>query len=124
MAIGAVAGALNTMLSSVSDRSVEIATLRAVGFSRTATFIGTWTEALLLTVVGAGVGAVVSMLLFNGWEASTRAGGGGQIGFDLQVSRDVVFQAWTLALIIGVIGGALPALRAARMPLIRAMRGA
>ena len=123
MAIGAVAGALNTMLSSVSDRSVEIATLRAVGFSRTATFIGTWTEALLLTVVGAGVGAAVSVLLFNGWEASTRAAGSGQIGFDLQVSWNVVFQAWMLALIIGVIGGALPALRAARMPIIRAMRG-
>ena len=123
MAVGATAGALNTMLSSVSDRSVEIATLRAVGFSRTAAFIGTWVEALLLTIIGAAVGAAVSVLLFNGWEASTRAGGSGQIGFDLRVSLEILAQAWVLALIIGVVGGALPAFKAARIPLIRAMRG-
>ena len=123
MAIGATAGALNTMLSSVSDRSVEIATLRTVGFGRTSAFVGTWAESLLLTAVGAAIGAAVSVVLFNGWEASTRAAGSGQIGFELQVTFDAVLQAWMLALAIGVVGGALPALKAARAPLIRAMRG-
>jgi len=121
MAIGAAAGALNTMLSSVSDRSVEIATLRAIGFSGLAAFVGTWIEALLLSAIGAAVGAAISLVLLNGWQAST-LGGGGQIAFDLQVSADILGQAILLALVIGIIGGALPAIKAARMPLIKAMR--
>ena len=109
------------MLSSVSDRSVEIATLRAIGFSGLAAFVGTWIEALLLSAIGAAVGAAISLVLLNGWQAST-LGGGGQIAFDLQVSADILGQAILLALVIGIIGGALPAIKAARMPLIKAMR--
>lgn len=121
MAIGATAGALNTMLSSVSDRAVEIATLRAIGFSGVAAFLGTWSEALLLTLIGALTGVAVSVLVFTGFSASTQSGGG-QIAFDLQVTGQIIAQAGALALVIGLFGGALPALKAARMPLIKAMR--
>lgn len=121
MAIGATAGALNTMLSSVADRAVEIATLRAIGFSGLAAFVGTWIEALVLTLVGAGLGVLVAVLMFSGLSASTQ-GGSGQIAFNLQITGTIVAQSGLLALAIGLVGGALPALRAARMPLIQAMR--
>ncbi len=123
MAIGATAGALNTMLSSVSDRAVEIATLRAIGFSRLAAFVGTWVEALVLTLIGAAIGTAIAVVLFSGWQASTQGGSAGQIAFDLKVSWGIVAQAGLLALAIGIVGGALPALKAARLPLIQAMRG-
>jgi putative ABC transport system permease protein len=121
MAIGATAGALNTMLSSVSDRSVEIATLRAIGFSGFAAFIGTWIEALILTLIGGGIGLGIAMIVFSGFSTSTQ-GSGGQVAFDLTITADIVTQAGLLAMIIGLIGGAIPALKAARMPLLQAMR--
>ncbi|SDR47060.1 FtsX-like permease family protein [Pseudovibrio sp. Tun.PSC04-5.I4] len=123
MAIGATAGALNTMFSSVSDRAVEIATLRAIGFSGVAAFVGTWVEALLLSLIGAGIGGITAFLLFNGYQSSTQ-GAGGQIAFDLQVTWYIVGQAGALALVVGFFGGAFPAFKAARMPIVKAMRGA
>jgi len=121
MAIGAAAGALNTIYSSVSDRTVEIATVRALGFSRAAAFLGTWAEALALTLVGAGVGVLASYLILDGWAASTVGADNMQIGFHLDLTPGQIGQAAGLALLIGIIGGGLPALRAARMPLRLAM---
>ena len=122
MAIGATAGALNTMLSSVSDRATEIATLRTVGFSRLAAFVSTWIEAVLLTLVGAALGAVISVLVYSGWQTATSGGNAAQITFALSVTPGVMLKAGLLALMIGLIGGALPAIRAARMPLTSAMQ--
>lgn len=65
MAVGATAGALNTMMSSVSDRTIEIATLRALGFGRLPAFIATWTEAF----VPAAVGVLVGLLAHIQWMA-------------------------------------------------------
>lgn len=121
MAIGATAGALNTMLSSVSDRSVEIATLRAIGFSGFAAFAGTWVESLILTMIGGGIGLVFAVALFSGFSTSAQSGGG-QVAFDLKITANIIAQAGFLALIIGLIGGAIPALKAARMPILQAMR--
>ena len=123
MAAGAVIGALTTMYSSVSDRSTEIATVRTIGFSRMAAFIGTWVEAMLLTALGCAVGVSAAWVGLDGWSASTTGADQTQIGFQLALSGDLIAQAVVLALVIGAIGGGLPALNATRIPLRLAMTG-
>lgn len=122
MAIGASAGSLNTMMNSVSDRSVEIATVRALGFSRLSAFVGTWIEAMLLAAVGVLCGLALSWLVFNGWQASTIGANNARMAFQLAVTGDVMLTAGLLGLAIGIIGGGLPAIAATRLPLATALR--
>lgn len=122
MAIGATAGALNTMMSSVADRTVEIATVRALGFSRLSAFLATWFEAIALATIGVVIGISVSWLGFNGWQASTVGANNTSVGFLLAVTPDVMFTAGLLGLAVGVLGGALPAITATRLPLTAALR--
>ena len=122
MAVGATAGALNTMMSSVSDRTVEIATLRLLGFGRLPAFTATWVEAVLLSVAGAALGILTSWIVFNGWQASTMGADNTKMAFQLDVTADVALTAGLLGLVIGIIGGALPALAATRLPLTSALR--
>ncbi|MGL1381521.1 FtsX-like permease family protein, partial [Vibrio parahaemolyticus] len=74
MALGALAGALNTMYSSVAARSSEIATLRAIGFRRFPAFFGTLVEALVLALIGGVIGAAATWLAFDGLTAATLGG--------------------------------------------------
>ncbi|EJL49682.1 ABC-type antimicrobial peptide transport system, permease component [Rhizobium sp. CF122] len=122
MALGATAGALNTMMSSVSDRAVEIATVRALGFSRLSAFIATWAEAVALAAVGVIFGLVVSWFVFNGWQASTIGVNNASISFQLTINEGVLLTAGLLGLSVGIVGGALPAFYATRLPLTAALR--
>lgn len=122
MAIGATAGALNTMMSSLSDRTVEIATARALGFNRLSAFLATWLEALLLSSVGVGLGLVLSWLTLNGWQTSTLGANNARMAFRLIVNGDVMATAALVGIAIGAIGGALPAIAAARLPITAALR--
>jgi putative ABC transport system permease protein len=122
MAVGATAGALNTMMSSVSDRTVEISTLRLLGFGRLPAFAATWVEAVALSISGAALGILASRLAFNGWQASTMGANNTKMAFQLDVTTDVALTAGLLGLAIGIIGGALPALAATRLPLTSALR--
>ncbi len=123
MALGALAGALNTMYSSVAARSVEIATLRAIGFSGFPAFVGTLAESLLLAVIGGILGAVATYLVFDGFTASTLGAGFTQVVFSFRLTPGLVAQGLALALIVGLIGGLLPAIRAARMPIVQGLQG-
>ncbi len=114
MAIGALAGALNTMYASVSSRAAEIATLRVIGFSGFSAFMGTMVEALVLSALGALLGVAICAVGFNGLSASTLGAGFTQVAFRLQIGPQIISQAVTLALIIGLIGGIFPGWRAAR----------
>ncbi|RWX81581.1 ABC transporter permease [Neorhizobium lilium] len=122
MAVGATAGALNTMMSSVSDRTVEIATIRALGFSRLSAFLGTWVEAIILASAGVALGLATAWLAFNGWQASTIGANSARMAFQLTVTPDVMLTAGLLGLAIGILGGALPAIAATRLPLTAALR--
>jgi putative ABC transport system permease protein len=122
MAIGATAGALNTMMSSVSDRTVEIATVRALGFSRLSSFLATWFEAVTLAAAGVALGTLASWFAFNGWQASTVGTNNARIGFNLAVTPDVMLTAGLLGLGIGLLGGAIAAIAAIRLPLTAALR--
>lgn len=122
MAIGATAGALNTMMSSVADRKVEIATVRALGFSRLSAFLATWFEAVAFAGFGVVIGVLLSWLGLNGWQASTVGANNASVGFLLAVTPDVMMTAGVLGLAVGVLGGALPAIAATRLPLTAALR--
>lgn len=115
MAIGALAGALNTMYSSVAARAAEIATLRIIGFSGTAAFVGTMAEALALSAVGGVLGVILALAAFGGRETSTLGAGFTQLVFRFEMSPAILASAIMLALTIGFIGGILPGLRAARI---------
>jgi putative ABC transport system permease protein len=118
MAIGALAGALNTMYSSVAARGTEIATLRAIGFGGFPTFAGTLAEALVLAVLGGILGVAVAALMFHGYTASTLGSNFTQVVFTFKVTPALCLSALTLALVVGFIGGVLPAIRAARLPIV------
>jgi putative ABC transport system permease protein len=123
MAFGSLAGALNTMYSSVAARATEIATLRAIGFGGFSTFVGTLVESLILAAIGGLIGAAATYLIFDGFTASTMGGSFSQVVFNFQLSPRLIGQGLLLALIVGLIGGLFPALRAARMPIIAGLYG-
>lgn len=123
MAAGAAVGTLTTMYGSVADRSVEIATVRTLGFSRMAAFFGTWIEALTLTAVGCAIGVVASYGVLDGWDASTVGADRTQIAFELALGPALVAKGIVLSMLIGALGGGLPAFGAARLPLRLAMAG-
>ena len=124
MALGAVFGALNTMYSAISARAVEIATLRAIGFGATPVVASVFAEALLLALTGSAVGALVAWLFFNGNHVSTNPGNTpSQVTFTLDVTPQLIASGVLCALVIGVLGGLFPALRAARRPVAMALRG-
>jgi putative ABC transport system permease protein len=121
MALGALFGALNTMYSAVSARTVEISTLRAIGFGSTAVVVSVMVEALLLALAGALAGAALAWGLFNGNPFST-GGSLGQVSLQLHVGAELIVTGIVWALTIGLIGGLFPAIRAARLPVAMGLR--
>jgi putative ABC transport system permease protein len=123
MAVGAVFGALNTMYSSVSARTREIATLRALGFGGGAVVVSVMLESIALALVGGGGGAVLAYLVFNGFRAATMNWQSfSQITFAFAVTPHLLVQGIVWATLIGLRGGLLPAIRAARQPIAAALR--
>jgi len=123
MAIGAMFGALNTMFAAVAARAREIATLRAIGFPGLPVVVAVMLETMLLALVGGLIGGGLAWLIFNGYSASTMAGGSvGQLAFQLHVTPELLWTGLKWALAIGFIGGLFPAVRAARLPVTTALR--
>jgi putative ABC transport system permease protein len=117
MAVGAVFGAVNTMYSAVDARVREIATLRAIGFGGTAVVISVMVESLLLAIPGALLGVAIAWLLFNGRAISSLG-----LTFPLAVTPGLLGLAVIWALVIGLIGGLAPSIRAANLPVATALR--
>jgi putative ABC transport system permease protein len=117
MAVGAVFGAVNTMYSAVDARAREIATLRAIGFGGTAVVISVMVESLLLAIPGALIGVAIAWVLFNGRAISSLG-----LTFPLAVTPGLLELAVVWALVIGLIGGLAPSIRAANLPVATALR--
>jgi putative ABC transport system permease protein len=125
MCLGAMFAALNTMYASVSARTREIATLRAIGFGPLPVIISVLTEAMMLALVGGLIGAMIAYVFFNGMTVSTLGGSTfTQLVFNFRVTPQLVMTGMALALLIGFLGGLLPAVRAARMQVTTALREA
>jgi putative ABC transport system permease protein len=117
MAIGATLGAVNSLYAIVDSRQREIATLRAIGFSPAAVVLAVLLESLLLALPGALLGSALAWLLFDGLAASPFG-----YSFRLSVTSSLAVLGIEWALAMGLVGGMLPGLRAARMPVVRALR--
>jgi putative ABC transport system permease protein len=124
MALGAMFAALNTMYAAVGTRAREIATLRAIGFGGTPVVVSVMMESLLLALAGGVIGALLAYVLFNNMAVSTLSANFTQIVFQFSVTPALVRNGVFIALVIGMIGGFLPALRAARLPVTTALRAA
>jgi putative ABC transport system permease protein len=122
MAIGAVAGALNSMYAAVAARTREIATLRAIGFRGAPVVMSVMIETVLLALAGGAAGALVAWLLFHHFTASTMGPNHGAVVFDFRVTPALMGEGLKWALVIGFLGGLFPALRAARIPVTDALR--
>lgn len=122
MAVGAVFGALNTMYAAVAVRTREIATLRAMGFRGTPVIVSVMIETLLLAFLGGSLGALVAWLVFNGYTASTLGANFSAVVFSFDVTPALLWNGLKWALTMGLLGGLLPALRAARMPVTVGLR--
>ncbi len=123
MSIGALAGAVNTFYSTVTARAVEMATLRAVGFSAGAVMFGVLAEALVVGLVGAACGAGLAWLLFNGNTVSMLAGlNNSQLVYSMRVTNGLLILGIVWGCVTGLAGGVFPAVRAARLPVATALR--
>ena len=122
MAIGAVFGALNTMYSAVAERGREIATMRALGFGGGAVVFSFLVEALLISFVGGAIGCV-AVLPLNGlttgtmnWQTFS------QLAFAFRITPALLLAGIVFALLMGLLGGLPPAMRAAWRPVAVALR--
>jgi putative ABC transport system permease protein len=123
MGIGAVFGAINTMYTAVASRTREIATLRALGFARVPILISVVAESILLSLAGGVIGGALAYLGFNGYQTATLNWQTfSQVAFAFAVTPPLLAQGIAAAVVMGVIGGMLPAIRAARLPVITALR--
>lgn len=122
MGIGATFGALNTMYAAVATRRREIAILRSLGFGAAPIVGAVMLEALVLALGGGALGAALAWYVFDEYTVSTLGANFSQVVFAFRVSPALVTDALRWALVIGLLGGLLPALDAARTPLTGALR--
>ena len=120
--IGAMIGATITMNAQVANRQREIGTLRALGFSRRSILTSFLLESLVLATIGGAIGAVASLGLQFVKITMLNAGTWSEIVFAFEPTPAILLRSMFLAGFMGVVGGFLPAIRAARVSPIEAMR--
>lgn len=124
MGIGAVFGAMNTMYAIVSQRTREIGTLRALGFSRFSILLSFVMESVLLALVGGVLGCLLAVPM-NGFTAGTgQTQSFSELAFAFKITPGIVLTGMIFAALMGLIGGLLPAVRASQMPITKALREA
>jgi ABC-type antimicrobial peptide transport system permease subunit len=122
MILGATLGAMNTMFSSVASRKRELATMRALGFKRRDVLLSVVVEAVVVAGL-AGIAGVLLALPVNGIATGTANFiTFSEVAFNFTISWGVALFAIALAIVAGVIGGLLPAITAARLPITQALR--
>lgn len=122
MAFGAIFGALNTMYSAVAERGREIATMRALGFSSWNVLLSFLFEALLISIVG-GILGCIAVIPLNGFTTSTmNFQTFSNLAFAFRITFDLLLMGIMFALVMGVLGGLLPAIRASIRPVAVALR--
>jgi putative ABC transport system permease protein len=123
MAVGAVFGAILTMYTAVSTRTREIATLRALGFNTASVIVSVLAESLILGAIGGLAGGMLAFVAFNGYQTSTiNFQTFSQVAFAFAVTPWLLLQGLGWALTMALVGGLLPALKAARLPIASALR--
>lgn len=121
MGVGAVFGAMNTMYAVVAARTREIGTLRALGFSRSSILTAFVLESTCLAVVGGLIGCLVA-LPANGVSSAAGGANFAEVAFAFRITGGSLALGMGLAVLMGIAGGLLPAVRAARLPITAALR--
>ncbi|MBP6007305.1 MAG: ABC transporter permease [Rhodoferax sp.] len=122
--IGAVVGAMITMFAAVAQRVGEIGTLRAVGFRRSAVLVAFLLESLLLSLVGGVVGLAAASLMQSVDISTTNFQTFSELAFQFKLTPIIAVQTLAFALLMGFVGGFIPAWRAARMKIVDCLREA
>jgi ABC-type antimicrobial peptide transport system permease subunit len=120
--MGAVVGAMITMYAAVANRTVEIGTMRALGFRRKVILASFLFESLLISLAGATIGICAALFLTNFDVSTTNWDTFSELAFSFEISNAIVVNSYIFALVMGVIGGFLPAVRASRLRIINALR--
>ncbi len=121
---GAMIGAMITMYASVANRTVEIGTLRALGFQRRSVLSAFLIESLFIALLGAGVGLVCATLLSFLTISTTDFSSFAEIAFGFTMTGGIVLATLIFAIVMGFVGGFLPSFRAARLDIVNALRSA
>lgn len=121
---GAMIGAMITMYAAVANRTVEVGTLRALGFRRRSVLGAFLVESILLALVGGALGVALAALLSFERISVVNFTSFSEIGFGFALSPGVIVSALTFAVVMGIIGGFLPAVRASRLNIVNALRAA
>lgn len=124
MGIGAVFGAMNTMYAIVAARTREIGTLRALGFSRRSILLSFVMESVFLALVGGVLGCLLALPANGLTGASGNTAGFAELAWAFKVTPEIVMGGLIFAVLMGLLGGLMPALRAARLPITSALREA
>jgi ABC-type antimicrobial peptide transport system permease subunit len=122
--VGAMIGAMITMYASVANRTAEIGSLRALGFRRGAILVAFLVEAVSLALLGWAVGLAAAMLMTLVRISTMNWQSFAELAFSFTLTPDIVAQSLAFALAMGLAGGVLPALRAARLKIVDALRAA
>jgi ABC-type antimicrobial peptide transport system permease subunit len=122
--VGAMIGAMITMYAAVANRTVEIGTLRALGFRRRSILTAFLVEALTLSLIGGALGLILASFMQFVSFSTTNFSTFSELAFGFSLSTDVIVQTIIFALVMGVVGGFFPAVRASRMNIINALRSA
>jgi ABC-type antimicrobial peptide transport system permease subunit len=120
--LGATIGAMITMYSAVANRVTEIGTLRALGFGRKDILLAFLVESLLLGFLGGAAGILFASLMQSFHISTTNFQSFAELAFGFRLSARIVYQGTAFALIMGFVGGLLPAFRASRMTIVEALR--
>ncbi|MHB1687598.1 MAG: ABC transporter permease [Ignavibacteriaceae bacterium] len=119
---GATIGAMITMYSAVANRTVEIGTLRSLGFNRRSILFAFLLESLFITLIGGGIGIILASFLQFFSISTLNFGSFSELAFSFALSPTIIISSLVFAVIMGFIGGFLPSVRAARMNIVTALR--
>ncbi len=120
--IGAIIGAMITMYAAVAQRVGEIGTLRALGFRRSSVLLAFLVESLLLSVLGGVVGVALASTLQAFTISTMNWQSFSELAFGFHLTAGIVIKSLVFAVVMGLLGGFLPALRASRMQIVEALR--
>ena len=121
---GSTIGAMITMYAAVANRTIEVGTLRALGFRRRSILVAFLTESVLLSLIGGFVGLILASFLQFFTVSTLNFGSFSELAFSFALSPQIVFSSLVFALFMGLLGGFLPSVRAARLNIVNALRSA
>ncbi len=122
MAIGAIFGAINTMYAAVASRSPEIAVLLTLGFHPRSVLASFLAESALIAIVGGVIGALLALPINGIVTSTTNWASFSEIAFSFRVTPGLLLAGLGFALVMGLVGGFFPARRAAKLPVVQALR--